>query len=232
MRPETLDVVIEAAWFYLFSSTLSLLFHSALALLLHSLDMPVAALALFIFGCYCCGLAALRQRKPSLTSLAAWGNQVAVVTGGANGIGRGLVDLLREKGATVIVLDRMDPNIPDVEFYQCDVSNLQQVNHVAADIIKKTGHPTMLVNNAGIVVGKKMADASVEELERTIKINVLGHFYLIKAFLPGFMKQRGGHILAVASVMGLTGAAFATDYCASKFAVTGYMESLRQELNP
>lgn len=114
---------------------------------------------------------------------------------------------------------------------------------VANQIIQKR-HPTMLVNNAGVVTGKKLINCSIPEIERlilglkyitvslcrTIKVNVLGHFYLIKAFLPGLIQQKSGHILSVASVMGLTGAAYAVDYCASKFAVTGYMEALRQEL--
>ena len=68
------------------------------------------------------------------------------------------------------------------------------------------------------------------DFEKTMGVNFFGQVYLIKAFLPKMLERNQGHILNVASVMGLTGASHMTDYCASKFASVGFTESLRQDL--
>lgn len=89
----------------------------------------------------------------------------------------------------------------------------------------------MLVLNAGVAHAKTLLDLSLEEIDTSIDLNIKNHFYMIKQVLPKFIRQNRGHILSVSSVMGLTGTAGATDYCATKFAVNGLIESLRQELS-
>jgi short-subunit dehydrogenase len=89
----------------------------------------------------------------------------------------------------------------------------------------------MLVLNAGVVHAKTMLDLSPKEIDISIDLNLKNHFYMIKQVLPKFIDQNHGHILSVSSVMGLTGTAGLSDYNATKFAVNGLMESLRQELS-
>ena len=78
--------------------------------------------------------------------------------------------------------------------------------------------------------GKIFTEASLDSIEKTFGVNVFGSIYFTKEFVQTFIESKKGHILFVSSVMGMTGAAYSTDYAASKFAITGFSESLRQEL--
>ncbi|KAI8911520.1 hypothetical protein EDD86DRAFT_189051 [Gorgonomyces haynaldii] len=161
-----------------------------------------------------------------------WEEETVLITGGSHGIGLELVKKCLKSGAKVVVLDvKPCPETSvNLHYMECDVSNGDTVKHVAQSVIDKIGHPTMLVNNAGIVIGKSMVELTDRDVERVVGINIFAHFHLIRAFLPGFISQNKGHILTVSSLMGSVGAPYMTDYCATKFAVLGMSEALRQEL--
>lgn len=93
------------------------------------------------------------------------------------------------------------------------------------------GTPTVLINNAAIVVGKKLLDMSVDEVDKSLTTNLLSHFYTIKTFLPGMINnETGGTIVTVSSVIGHLGAAQLSDYAAAKAGVTALHKSLAAEL--
>jgi len=87
-----------------------------------------------------------------------------------------------------------------------------------------------LVNNAGIVSGAPLLDTPDERIIKTFEVNILAHFWTVKAFLPGFCARNNGHIVSVASVAGMIGSQRLVDYSASKFAAVGFAEALRNEI--
>jgi len=112
------------------------------------------------------------------------------------------------------------------EAFTVDVSDRDSVKAVA----KKTGPVDVVVNNAGIVTGKHLLDASDDAIERTIRVNTLALFWVTRAFLGNMIKNHRGTVVTVSSAAGLVGVAKQTDYSASKFAAFGFAESLRVEL--
>ncbi|KFY23216.1 hypothetical protein V491_02612, partial [Pseudogymnoascus sp. VKM F-3775] len=137
------------------------------------------------------------------------------------------------RGATVAVLDVLELEAGEargVTVYKCDVGDAEQVAKVAAQIEQELGTPTILINNAGVVNGGTLLDTSVDQIQRSISVNLLAHFYTLKAFLPGMIRSGHGTIVTVSSVLGITGAARLTDYSASKAGVTALHTSLSAEL--
>jgi len=162
-----------------------------------------------------------------------WGEQVVVITGGAGGLGGLLANTLAIRGVTVAILDLvpLETENSNIVFYKCDVSKWESVHAVAAEIVKDLGQPTILVNNAGVVQGKLVTELTEEDVNRTIGVNLTAHFWTLKAFLPGMIKRKSGHVITVSSAMGLVGAARMTDYNATKAALVNLNESLRYELD-
>lgn len=162
-----------------------------------------------------------------------WGDQIVVVTGGSSGIGELLANTLAVKSVSVVVLD-VNPIASDnynITYYKCDVSKWEEVEAVSKKVIEEIGHPTILINNAGVVQGKLIVDLSPEDIKQTFGVNTLAHFWTLKAFLPNMIENKKGHIITMSSVMGLVGAAQMTDYNASKAALVSLNESLRYELD-
>ncbi|CDZ96201.1 Hydroxysteroid 17-beta dehydrogenase 11 [Phaffia rhodozyma] len=171
-----------------------------------------------------------------------WSEQIVLVTGAAGEIGFTLVQALSTKGARVIALD-IKPESDwvftgdetgsgqSVFYYRCDISKKEEVDSVAERIWKDLGDPTIVVNNAGIVQGKKILDLTEQDIKETVGVNYVSHFWIVKAFLPAMLKTKRGHILTVASVLGLIGCARLTDYCSTKAAIIQFHEALRFELN-
>eukprot|EP01102_Stenamoeba_stenopodia_P017589 TRINITY_DN632_c0_g2_i3.p1 TRINITY_DN632_c0_g2~~TRINITY_DN632_c0_g2_i3.p1 ORF type:complete len:280 (-),score=68.64 TRINITY_DN632_c0_g2_i3:86-925(-) len=125
----------------------------------------------------------------------------------------------------------------DVRCYVCDVSKRAMVSQVANEVkgvIATTQGPSatldVLVNNAGVVIGKRLLDLTEEEVRRTMDVNILAHFWTVQEFLPAMLSRNHGHIITIASTMGLVGSAGLTDYCSSKFAAVGFGEALRMEI--
>ncbi|KAF4635595.1 hypothetical protein G7Y89_g2507 [Cudoniella acicularis] len=159
--------------------------------------------------------------------------EVIVITGGASGLGLLIAEVYGMRGATVAVLDVMDLESGEargVAVYKCDVGDKDQVAKAALEIERDLGTPTILINNAAIVNGKPLLELSLDEIEQTVHVNLLSHFYTLKSFLPGMARAGHGTIVTVSSVIGQIGAAHLSDYAASKAAITAMHKSLAAEL--
>ncbi|KAJ7129414.1 retinal short-chain dehydrogenase/reductase [Mycena epipterygia] len=162
-----------------------------------------------------------------------WGDQIVVITGGSSGVGELLANTLAVKSVTVVVLDvePIQTENYNIAYYKCDVSKWEEVEAVSKKIIEEIGQPTVLVNNAGVVQGKLILDLTPEDIQQTFGVNTLSHFWTLKAFLPGMIEKKKGHIVTMASNMGIHGVAQMTDYGASKAALINLNRSLRSELD-
>ncbi|EEU44183.1 uncharacterized protein NECHADRAFT_30441 [Fusarium vanettenii 77-13-4] len=160
--------------------------------------------------------------------------EVIVITGGASGLGLLVAEVYGMRGATVAVLDVNEMENTEargVTYYKCDVGDKEQVAKVSLEIEKDLGTPTVLINNAAIVVGKTLLDLSLDEIDRSLTTNLLGPFYCLKAFLPAIIRGgNGGTIVNISSVIGTVGAAQLTDYAAAKAGITAMHRSLTAEL--
>ncbi|KAF9226687.1 NAD(P)-binding protein [Gyrodon lividus] len=162
-----------------------------------------------------------------------WSEQIVVITGGSSGMGELLANTLAVRNVNVVVLDikPIQTENSNITYYKCDVSKWEEVEAVSKKVIEEVGHPTMLVNNAGVVQGKLILDLKPQDIQQTFGVNTLAHFWTLKAFLPAMIERNSGHIVTLASVMGLVGSAQMTDYSASKAALVNMHESLRYELD-
>ncbi|EIW82293.1 retinal short-chain dehydrogenase reductase [Coniophora puteana RWD-64-598 SS2] len=162
-----------------------------------------------------------------------WAEEIVVITGGSSGIGELLANTLAVRNVTVVVLD-VKPIVTEnynIAYYKCDVSKWEEVEAVSKQIVEELGHPTMLINNAGVVQGKLLLDLKPEDIQQTFGVNTIAQYYTLKAFLPDMIENKKGHIVTMSSVLGLVGSAQMTDYCASKAALVNLHESLRYELD-
>lgn len=161
---------------------------------------------------------------------------VVLVTGGASGLGQEIARQLAETGGKVAVWDIRLPaeedRIPNVFYFECDVSDVKSVQRVYEDLKCQVGPVTLLINNAGITNGKTVMDLSFEEIERTVQVNLLSSFYTIKTCLPDMLALKRGYIVTVASVLGYMSPARLSAYGASKAGLIALHESLTYELGP
>ncbi len=170
--------------------------------------------------------------------------KIVLITGASSGIGRqAAVDFARQGAGHVILVSRseqklsqlaeeilgMSPSCISVP-YVCDVSDKAQVLRMGKDVIDRFGHVDVLLNNAGFAVFKSVKDLSIEEIESMTATNYHGMVYCTKAFLDSMLAKRSGHIVNVASLAASFGVAGLSAYCASKFAMLGFSESLFHEL--
>ncbi|KAI9171000.1 NAD(P)-binding domain protein [Paramyrothecium foliicola] len=162
------------------------------------------------------------------------GEEVIVITGGASGLGMLVAEVYGMRGASVAVLDVKEMENGEsrgVTYYKCDISDKAQVAKVAKEIERDLGTPTVLINNAAVVVGKSFLNLSEHEIDRSLGTNLLGPFYCLKTFLPAIIRgDRGGTIVNVSSVLGHLGAAQLSDYAAAKAGLTAMHKSLTAEL--
>ncbi|TNM88801.1 retinol dehydrogenase 10-A [Takifugu flavidus] len=168
--------------------------------------------------------------------------ELVLITGAGGGLGRLFAQEFAKHGAEVVLWD-VDGGANEqtaklvremgvkVHTYTVDVTSREEVYRCAELVRRDAGRDvTMLVNNAGVVAGKRMLDCPDELMERTMKVNCHALFWTVKAFLPQMKAQNHGHIVTIASVLGLFSTACVEDYCASKFAAVGFHESLAHEL--
>ncbi len=162
-----------------------------------------------------------------------------LITGGALGMGRSLARLLLQEGCRVAVVDIREADLAEavedlsrygeIGSYICDISDREKVYALAERVKREFGAIDILVNNAGIVKSNPFLEKPDEVIERTIAVNLMAQFWTMKAFLPGMVEKKEGHVVNMASAGGLLGVPYISDYAASKFAVVGLTESLRQE---
>ncbi|XP_026879757.1 retinol dehydrogenase 10-A [Electrophorus electricus] len=122
------------------------------------------------------------------------------------------------------------PIRPQVYTYVCDVGKRESVYSTAEKVRREVGEVDLLINNAGVVSGHHLLECPDELIERTMVVNCHAHFWTTKAFLPKMLEMNHGHIVTVASSLGLFSTAGVEDYCASKFGAIGFHESLSHEI--
>lgn len=166
-----------------------------------------------------------------------------LITGGASGIGKIMGRMcLEQKAKNLVIWDFNEANLNQTikEFAQkgfanvhpflLDVSDLDSIKWASDAVLQEFGSIDILFNNAGIVVGKAFQDHSFQEIEKTLAINVSAVMNITKAFLPAMIEKNKGHIVNIASAAGLMANPKMSVYAASKWAVLGWSESLRLEL--
>jgi NAD(P)-dependent dehydrogenase (short-subunit alcohol dehydrogenase family) len=168
--------------------------------------------------------------------------RTAFVSGAASGIGRALAQRLAGHGCPVAIADQDEAGLTetaeliggvggDVFARRLDVRDRQAQMAFAAEVAEWAPQPLGYVfNNAGVATSQSVADGSVEDDEWVTEINFGGVVNGVRAFLPILVRQDSGVIVNTSSVFGLVGIPFQSAYCASKFAVRGFTESLRHEL--
>ncbi|MGC3820528.1 SDR family NAD(P)-dependent oxidoreductase [Acinetobacter sp. G11] len=169
-------------------------------------------------------------------------NKVAAITGAGSGIGQQLAVLLAQQGCHLSLSDVNEQGLAKtvelvkdshvrVTTKKVNVAKLEEVRDWAAETVQDHGSVNMIFNNAGVALGSTVEGASYEELEWIVNINFWGVVYGTKEFLP-LIKQSGeGHVINISSLFGLTAQPTQSAYNATKFAVRGFTESLRQELD-
>lgn len=168
--------------------------------------------------------------------------KTVLITGGASGIGRLMGELVLKEGARRLVvwdlnselLSQTTANFRSQGFevmpFQVDVSSTTQVLSTLSEVTSKIGPVDILINNAGIIVGKPFIEHSHEEIDKTININTSALMHLTKEALGKMIAQNFGHIVNIASAAGLVANPKMSVYCGSKWAVIGWSDSLRLEL--
>jgi 3-oxoacyl-[acyl-carrier protein] reductase len=168
-------------------------------------------------------------------------NKVAIVTGGSRGIGKAVAIALAKKGYNVVICSRNKDELnkakEELEKFnvkvlaiKCDVRHYKQVKNLVKKTIKEFGRIDILINNAGIALKKNVVDMSEEEWDNVIDTNLKGPFLFTKEVLPFMIRQKSGCIVNISSGAGKTGFAEFSAYCASKFGLIGFTESLAKEV--
>ena len=169
-------------------------------------------------------------------------NKKALITGAASGIGKLMGKLLLQKGLhTLLIWDVNESLLQNTvdEFkqqgynvlpYVVNVIDTESVIATAAQVKKDVGKVDILINNAGIVVGKSFNEHSHSDIDRTMVINSSALMHISKEFLPDMIAAKTGHIVNIASAAGLVSNPKMSVYVASKWAVIGWSDSLRLEM--
>ena len=174
------------------------------------------------------------------TSLA---ERVAIVTGGARGIGAATARMLLADGATVAITglpsDReraaslraslQHEQAERFSFHQGDVGDFADCERVVAEVTSQRGHVDILVNNAGITQDKTIRKMSVEEWEAVLRVNLSGPFFMTKAVFAHMLDRGFGHIVNMSSVVGLAGNFGQANYASSKAGLLGLTKTTALE---
>lgn len=168
-------------------------------------------------------------------------DKVAVITGAGSGIGRALACELAGRGARLALSDVNSVAVADTaasceklgvqaEGYVLDVADRAAVQAHAEEVVSEFGTVNLVVNNAGVALMASVEDMSYQDFDWIVGINFWGVVHGTKAFLPHLIASGDGHLVNISSVFGLVGVPTQSAYNATKFAVRGFTESLRQEM--
>lgn len=163
--------------------------------------------------------------------------KVAVITGGARGIGASIARGFVKEGAKVVITDILENEGVELAkelgenstFIKHDVSNNSDWEKVVSETENTFGPINILVNNAGINHRESLIDHSEENFRRVIDINVMSVFYGMRAVVPSMLKTERGSIVNISSVSGIRGQSHNVAYSGSKFAVTGMSKAAAME---
>jgi 3-oxoacyl-[acyl-carrier protein] reductase len=176
-----------------------------------------------------------------MTGQAAFEGQVALVTGGARGIGRAIASRLAADGAKIAIVDMSDSGVDTAReiadaagqattFVKADISNEADVKRAVAEVEAALGPIDILVNNAGITRDNLMMIMSEADWDAVLTVNLKGAFLMSKAVLRGMIKRRRGSIVSISSVVGRRGNAGQANYSAAKAGLIGLTKSLAREV--
>lgn len=167
--------------------------------------------------------------------------KVAVITGAGSGIGRALAQLLAQEGCDLALADINSETLQDtaqqlrqqgakVSCHTLDVANRAATFAFADEVLNQHGSAYLIINNAGVAVSQTIAELSFSDFEWIMGINFWGVVHGTQAFLPHLLENNAGHIVNISSIFGIVSMPSQGAYNASKFAVRGFTEALRQEL--
>lgn len=170
-------------------------------------------------------------------------NKVAVITGGAQGIGRAIALGMAREGAKVVVADLQSEKARSVADevkilggdalgFEVNVADESSVKRLAEATFAQFGRVDILVNDAGVYLKSSVVDMSEADWDRTLDINLGGNFLCCRAFVPAMREQKSGRIISMASGIGHYGMKQFSHYAASKAAIIGFVKSLARELGP
>lgn len=168
--------------------------------------------------------------------------EVALITGGANGIGRAVALKLSARGIVVVIADRDDKAAKETraailsqggsaEMVRVDVTHAGEIKEIVAGVFQRHGRIDILANIAGgSIHRKRIEDLSWSEWKEVVDINLKGTFLFCRAAVPIMIRQKRGRIINTASNYGVTGSALRTPYSAAKAGIIGFSKSLALEL--
>jgi NAD(P)-dependent dehydrogenase (short-subunit alcohol dehydrogenase family) len=168
-------------------------------------------------------------------------NQVVLITGAGSGIGRQLAIEMARRGAVIAALDvaaapleslaaELEAMNAGVGWEVGDVTERASLHRAVAAFSQRLGPIGILVANAGIGIETSALNWKAEDVERQIRVNLIGVANSIEAVLPGMLERRRGHLVAMSSMASYRGAPLLTGYCASKAGLNALMDGLRVEL--
>ena len=169
-------------------------------------------------------------------------DKIALVTGGSRGIGAAIVRTFAEQGATVAftyvssaekanaIVDELAEKGQTAKAFQSDASSFQQAEELVKSVLEAFGRIDVLVNNAGITRDTLMLRMSEEQWDQVINTNLKSIFNLTKHVIRPMMRNRGGSIINMSSIVGVTGNAGQANYAASKAGIFGFTKSIAKEM--
>jgi len=163
--------------------------------------------------------------------------KVALVTGGASGMGQIIAQRLARQGAKVAIFDVNAQGLQDtaaasdnISGLHCDIANLEDVEAKVAAVIAELGPIDLLVHAAALMPSHKLTDHSHMAMEKLFRINYFGTTYMVQTVLPAMIERGNGRIIAFGSIAGIALVPKMGGYCATKAAVNAYMEVLQNEI--
>ncbi len=169
-------------------------------------------------------------------------NKTALITGATRGIGKGIAETYAKHGANVaftysssveaaqILEKELASHGIKAKGYQSNAAEFDAAQELASEVLKEFGSIDVLINNAGITKDNLLMRISEEDFDKVIEVNLKSVFNLTKAVIRPMMKQRGGSIINMSSVVGVQGNAGQTNYAASKAGMLGFTKSVALEL--
>ncbi len=168
--------------------------------------------------------------------------KVVLVTGAGRGMGELHARTFAREGARVVLTDVDEAAVKraaqyirdqggEAHAYLADISDRSACFALERSVTSEVGPVDVLINNAGIVESGLVMDMSEAAIRRTVDVNLLGQIWMMQAFMPAMLSRKSGHVVNVCSYAGKLGAAYLATYCATKHALIGFTDSLRQEIH-
>lgn len=169
--------------------------------------------------------------------------RIAVVTGAASGIGKGIAIAFAREGADIVVADKVDESGAaeviagirahgrEAQFVHVDVADETSVNHMAATSLARFGRVDILVNNAGIFTESLLEKMPVDDWDRVVNTNLRGTFLCTRTLIKQMLERGDGRIINIASQLGQVGGGSVSHYAASKAGIIGLTKSLAREVS-